>query len=131
MASEGWDGRTLTCEEMPEDLEPKASRRLLDVGVAGTYGQLAGGVFGTYGQLDRGPAGLYGGYGDAPAAAPEQRKEMTSSLVLGSACEACAPMFGQCGDRGAIVSCCGAGLQCTKKNGFYGMFILLDNMFRE
>ena len=90
--SQGWDGRMLTCEEMPDDLDPQSSRRLLDMGVPGSYG-------------------------DAPSSSDGPR---TSSLVLGSGCDTCAPMFGQCGEHGDVVSCCGAGLQCTKKNKFFG-----------
>lgn len=82
----------LTCEEMPDDLDPQSSRRLLDMGVPGSYG-------------------------DAPSSGDGPR---TPSLVLGSGCDTCAPMFGQCGEHGDVVSCCGAGLQCTKKNKFFG-----------
>lgn len=104
VAEQGWDGRVLMCEEMPDDLEPQSSRRLLDVGTTVTSG----------------------GYGDAPA--PSARE---SSLVLGSGCETCAPMFGQCGDYGAIVSCCGAGLQCIKKNSFYAQCITPERAARN
>ena len=53
------------------------------------------------------------------APADEVDEIIESDLVLGEGCEVCAPIFGQCADKGDIVSCCGEGLQCTKKNGFY------------
>lgn len=58
---------------------------------------------------------------EEPATAPvtADTKIIESDLVLGEGCEECAPIFGQCADKGDIVSCCGEGLQCTKKNGFY------------
>lgn len=58
---------------------------------------------------------------EMPATAPltPDVEVMDSDLVLGDGCMQCAPIFGQCGDKGAIVSCCGEGLQCTKKHGFY------------
>jgi hypothetical protein len=56
-----------------------------------------------------------------PATAPvtPDTKIVESDLVLGEGCDKCAPIFGQCADKGDIVSCCGKGLQCTKKNGYY------------
>ena len=58
---------------------------------------------------------------DMAATAPvtEDTEIFESDLVLGDGCTTCAPIFGQCADKGDIVSCCGEGLQCTKKNGFY------------
>lgn len=94
IAESGWDGRVLTCEEMPDELDPQASRRLLDVV----------------------PAPTPGGYGDVPSSL-----ETETPRVLGTGCETCAPMFGQCGAKGETVSCCGEGLQCIKKNSFFGM----------
>jgi hypothetical protein len=187
----GWDGRTLVCEEMPEDLMPakptSASRRLMD---AGSYGYGSRDMGGYGGSRDFSmPMGGYGapteapgygsgsrdftmpmagmpsdsalaeapGYGggsrdftmpaagmptdsmptEAPAQEPvtapvsgvEEVKE--SELVLGEGCTECAPIFGQCGDKGALVSCCGEGLQCTKKNKFYGQCLRPERAARN
>lgn len=93
IAESGWDGSVLTCEEMPDELDPQRSRRLLDVV----------------------PARTSGGYGDVPSSLETEVPRAT-----GSGCETCAPMFGQCAANGEVVSCCSEGLQCIKKNGFFG-----------
>lgn len=131
----GWDGRVLECEEMPEELMPEGaeemfdeegmyggSRRMLSVGYGGYgmgYGTYADSAYGGDREFDwpvPEPAEA-----PMPATAPVTPKTeiIESDLVLGDGCDKCAPIFGQCADKGDVVSCCGEGLQCTKKNGFY------------
>lgn len=143
----GWDGRVLDCEEMPEDLMPehmvddgmdRSARRMLQVGSYGGYGMAYGSKGYGYGMISTadapGPVMIdltpmepadapvpTPAEADMPATAPVTPKTeiVESDLVLGDGCSKCAPIFGQCADKGDIVSCCGEGLECTKKHGYY------------
>lgn len=133
------------------------SRRMLAVSGYGGYGM---GDYGSRGGYGSGMPPAYGygtrGYGtreleiEAPGPAPvmvaetpmeapmratapvtEMTEIIPSELVLGEGCEKCAPIFGQCADKGDIVSCCGEGLHCTKKNFFYAQCLPLARAERN